>query len=301
MASWSPVHPGVSFGQAISTPRAIRRDWKAARREGVFRTPRGEIRDSRQNATRAPAASRIAHSTGWSRKNPLVMWVVPRFLQAGCRFSSRRGIRAPSGTWKGRELISIRQGADIDVVESPGAGVQIDPVTAHADAVGERFGGHVVSRQSLPAGFGPDVLLGHGELGQHPSRLADVRGLRQPIRGADPVVLIGRNGLGGELAADDPARRGPRRNRPAPRQQRSGRPQPLGADVTRLPGRGNSLRRPAARTDRTRIPRGIVGDSWRFEPLGKTSASDTMDSRLGSLTGPVGRRREWRNWQTRRT
>ncbi len=44
------------------------------------------------------------HSTGCSRQQSLVMWVTPRFFEAGCKFATRLGIRAPSGIWKGREL-----------------------------------------------------------------------------------------------------------------------------------------------------------------------------------------------------
>ena len=44
-----------------------------------------------------------------------------------------------------------------------------------------------VLAQLLPPGLGADVLLEHGELGLDPPRLADVRGLGQPVLGADQV------------------------------------------------------------------------------------------------------------------
>jgi hypothetical protein len=63
---------------------------------------RGLPRLPAEGGERAPTASPIAHSTGCNRKQPLVTWVVPTFLHAGRRFSTRRGRRAPSGIWKGR-------------------------------------------------------------------------------------------------------------------------------------------------------------------------------------------------------
>ena len=80
-----------------------------------------------------------------------------------------------------------RQRADVDVVVAAGAGVQVDPIAADADAVGERLGLNVLCLQGLTAGLGADVLLEHGELGLDPPRFADIGGLGQAVLGSDQV------------------------------------------------------------------------------------------------------------------
>ena len=103
------------------------------------------------------------------------MWVVPMFLPAGSRFSTRRGISAPE-----RDL--ERAGADVDVVVAAGRRVQVDAVHADADRVG-------VADRALVAPDGQrQVLLDDGVLGPDAARLADVRRLGQAVRAAGDVA-----------------------------------------------------------------------------------------------------------------
>ena len=97
------------------------------------------------------------------------MWVVPMFLLAGNRFSSRRGMSAPSGISNGQAPTSM-------YVVAAGRRVQVDAVHADADAVG-------VADRALVAPHGQrEVLFDHGVLGQDPAGLADVRCLGQAGR-----------------------------------------------------------------------------------------------------------------------
>ena len=88
---------------------------------------------------------------------------------------------------QGAERDLKRQRADVDVIVAAGAGVQVDPIAADADAVGEWLGRNVLPSSGLAAGLGADVLLEHGELGLDPPRFADVGGLGQAVLGADQV------------------------------------------------------------------------------------------------------------------
>ena len=103
------------------------------------------------------------------------MCVTPRFLPPGSRFSTRtRDHRAE------RDL--ERPAAEVEVAGAADPRVQIDPIAADADRVGEQLG--PVGAQRMR-----DVLLEDRELGADPPRLADVRRLRESVRrAADDVA-----------------------------------------------------------------------------------------------------------------
>ena len=59
----------------------------------------------------------MLHSVACTGYAPIVMRVVPRFLQAGSRFSTQTGSSAPSGIWNGYALLEfcdfvMRHGTD---------------------------------------------------------------------------------------------------------------------------------------------------------------------------------------------
>ena len=152
-------------------PGTAARCWNSASRPGSARTARGGTPRASANAASAPLASPMLHSTGCTRQAPLVTRVVPRFLQAGSRFSTRTGSSAPSGIWNGKQSMSTVSRA------AGGARVEVDAVGADADAVGEALGA-----LGARPGRDADVLLQKRGLGADAPPLAPVDRLGQSRR-----------------------------------------------------------------------------------------------------------------------
>ena len=119
----SVTHLGVSFGQAISTPWATSRDWKACRRSGVFRTARGE--SLRLLAERDESPGRLADGPLHGMKPVAAIGDV----RGSEVLAGRQQVLDPAGN-QGAQRDLERQRADVDVVDSAGAGMQVDPVAS---------------------------------------------------------------------------------------------------------------------------------------------------------------------------
>lgn len=82
---------------------------------------------------------------------------------------------------QGAEWNLERQRADIDVVIPARRGMEIDPIAADSDRVGELGRPDVLGPGHLTAGLGADVLLDHREFRHDPPRLPDVRMLGEAV------------------------------------------------------------------------------------------------------------------------
>ena len=94
-------------GHSSMTPISPSMRWKSTNFRWSARIARGGTFKRIAVAANAPLASPMLHSIEWTRHAPLVIRVVPRFLQAGRRLSTRVGKRVPRGIWKGYVSRSI--------------------------------------------------------------------------------------------------------------------------------------------------------------------------------------------------
>ena len=173
------AHRGVNFGQSISTPCAVNRDWNALSARACCGPARGLL------GVQAVGGERPGGLADGPLDGVQAVAAVGDVGDAQV-LAGRQQVLDPPGD-QGAERDLERQRADVDVVVAAGARVQVDPVAADADGVGERLGRHVVAAQGLAAGVGADVLLEDGELGLDAPRLADVRVLGQAVGRADEV------------------------------------------------------------------------------------------------------------------
>ena len=112
------------------------------------------------------------------------MCVVPMFLQAASRFSTRFGMRAPSGIWNGSEL-------NVDIVSAFGRWVEVDAIAADTDGIVEDGGG------GLAAHLCADVLFQNGEFGLDAVGFVDIGAFARPSSVPTRSVRTTRHALNG--------------------------------------------------------------------------------------------------------